>query len=72
MINYPFIILIFIIYSCELCTGPKVPDSTADDRQDEESEHKDAPKYDEQGDGRISLDGKEDENMDASDIIQQK
>ena len=55
-----------------MCTGPKVPDSTADARQDEDPEHEGTPKYVEQGDGNISLDSKEDDNMDASDIIQQK
>ena len=70
MLNYILLILLFITYSCELCTETKVPDSTADDRQDEEPEHEDAPKYVEHGDGNISMDSKEDENMDASDIIQ--
>jgi len=59
-------------YSCDLCAGSKVPDSTADDRTEEELVHIGTPKCIEQGDGNISLDGKEEINMEEVDPCDEK
>ena len=65
-------VLLYFTHSCDLCTGSKVPDSTADDRNGDELVHSETPKYIEQGDGNISLDGKEDLNMDDVDHSEEK
>ena len=49
-----------------------MPDSTADDRNEEELVHIGTPKCIEQGDGNISLDGKEEINMEEVDPCDEK
>lgn len=50
--------------SCELCTGSKVPDSTADDRQDDETEKKEEKSiFNHQEDEDALIDDKKEENI---------
>ena len=60
-------------YSCEMCTGSKVPDSTADAKQDEErKECKETAGNATQSNNNVSLEGREKEHMDTSEIQHQK
>ena len=64
--------MIFITSSCELCTGPKAPDSTADGTQDQGPEDEDSAKYAEQAEDKISSANNQDERMNGIEIIKQK
>ena len=43
------------MFSCEICNGSKVPDSTADDRNGEEAMQEDMPKQMDEADAKIAI-----------------
>ena len=44
-----------MVFSCEVCNGSKVPDSTADDRNGEEAMQEDMPKQMDEADAKIAI-----------------
>ena len=44
-----------MVFSCEVCNGSKVPDSTADDRNGAEAMQEDIPKQMDEADAKIAI-----------------
>ena len=56
-----------MVFSCEVCNGSKVPDSTADDRNGEEAVQEDMPKQMDQIEANISIMDQDAENLEEGD-----
>lgn len=54
-------------FSCEVCNGSKVPDSTADDRNGEEAMQEDRPKQMDQTEANISIMDQDGETLEEGD-----
>ena len=59
-------------FSCEVCNGSKVPDSTADDRNGEEAVQEDIQKQMDQTEANISIIDQDAETLEEGDGIIQE